>query len=276
MRSSLCAAVLLALASPGTAQQVRGVAMDSAGRPVAGVAVEIRARTGAVLPVVSTDSVGRFRFTLPGSGTYELRATRIGYAAIGPTELVADRGQDLEIVLRLGTNAIALAPVEVTVRAAAMSRTEEVRNRIEWQRRIGVGSTLTREEIEARAAPTLAALVGSMSSRVRTVAPITGDETIMLASSRSEWGVCIPYFYIDGVRVDGSLETSFLLPEQLEAVELYHGGAQAPSEYIGGSECGVVLFWTRSGVDAGAPGVSWKRIALGGAIAAFILFVGVR
>lgn len=276
MRAWVWAAALLVIAAPGAAQQVRGVAVDAAGRAVAGVAVEIRASAGTVLPVVSTDSAGHFALMLPAPGTYELRATRIGYTAIGPTELIADRGQDLEIVLRMGTDAILLEPVEVRVRPAARSRMEEVRNRIEWVRRIGVGSTLTREEIDARAAPTLAALVGSMSPRVRTAAPITGRETIMIASPRSDVGVCIPYFYVDGVRADGTLDSNFLLPEQVEAVELYVGGAQAPIQYIGGSECGVVLFWTRSGVDAGAPGVSWKRIALGGVIAAFILFVGVR
>lgn len=278
MRIPACAVVLLAIVAPGAAQQIRGVALDAAGRPVAGVAVEIRARAGEVLPVVSTDSAGRFGLMLPAPGVYDLRANRIGYSAIGPTELSAESGQDLEIVLRLSTDAIALEPVEVTVRPAARSRADEVRNRIEWARRIGVGSTLTREEIDARAPPTLPSLVGSMSPRVRTVAPITGRETILLASSRYELGVCEPFFYIDGVRVrvDEVLGSRVLAPENLEAVELYVGGAQAPVQYNAGSDCGVVLFWTRAGADADAPRASWKRIALGGAIAAFILFVGVR
>jgi hypothetical protein len=278
MRIGVCAALLLAGAAPCAAQQIRGVAVDTAGRAVPGVAVEIRARAGAVLPVVSTDSAGRFGLTLPAPGLYDLRASRIGYSAIGPTELSVEGGQDLEIVLRMSTDAILLEPVEVTVRPAARSRADEVRNRIEWVRRLGVGSTMTREEIDARAAPTLPSLVGSMSPRVRTVAPITGRETILLASSSYELGVCEPFLYIDGVRVrvDEVLGSRVLAPDNLEAVELYVGAAQAPAQYMAGAECGVVLFWTRVGTDEAAPRVSWKRIALGAAIAALILFVGVH
>jgi hypothetical protein len=275
MRLPFCAAMLLVIAAPGSAQQIRGVAIDTAGRPVPDVIVEIRTRSGAVLSPVSTDSGGRFQFVLPAPGIYELHASRIGYAAIGPSELIADRGRYLELVLRMSTDAIALDPVEVTVRRAARTRADEVRSRIEWVRRIGIGHTMTREEIEERSAPTLPALVAALSPRVRTIAPITGRDAILIASPRFDLGVCVPDFYLDDVPMAGVVETNLVNPEHLEAVELYIGGVEIPAQYSG-SVCGVVLFWTRSGADLDGPRPTWKRYALGGAIVAVILFIGLN
>src|SRR5690606_21436824 len=157
-----------------------------------------------------TDSGGRFEFVLPAPGIYELRASRLGYAAIGPSELIADADRLLEIVLRMSTDAIALDPVEVTVRRVARTRADEVRSRIEWVRRIGMGHTMTREEIEERQAPTLPALVAALSPRVRTIAPITGRDAILIASPRFEFGVCIPAFYLDGVPMAGIVESNMV------------------------------------------------------------------
>jgi hypothetical protein len=276
LRSTLCIIVLLAGASPATAQRIRGAAIAADGAPVPDVLVEIRSTTGAALTPLHTDSAGRFELMLPAAGRYELRASRLGYAVIGPTELVAERDRELEIVLRMSTEALALNPVEVTVRRAARTQLDEVRNRIDWLRRIGIGHTLTREEIEQRAAPTLPALIGSMSPRVRTLNTVTGREAILMASpGATTSGVCTPSIYVDGMLETDFVEFNLILPQHLEAVEVYTGGALAPPQYRAGTACGVVLFWTRRDADVGAPALTWKRVALAGAIAAFILLSGV-
>ncbi|HUF50755.1 MAG TPA: hypothetical protein VMN60_07980 [Longimicrobiales bacterium] len=229
-------------------------------------------QTAAALAPLRTDSAGLFQLVLPAPGRYELRASRIGYATIGPTELIAERDRDLEIVLRKSTQALALDPVEVTLRHTARTQLDEVRARIDWERRVGIGRAMTREEIERRAAPTLPALVSTMSPRVRTVAPITGLEVILLPAPGTEYRVCTPVMYIDGIRAADALANNILVPENLEAVELYIG-AQAPVQY-GGGTCGVVLFWTRRGADADSPFLTWKRAAAAAVVIAVILLFG--
>lgn len=275
LRTCACMLLLLAAAVPAAAQRVRGAALTVDGAPVADVLVEIRRVGGETLSPLSTDSAGRFDLILPGPGRYELRASRLGLAPIGPAELIAELGQELEIVLRMSTEPLALDPVEVTARRAARTQMDEVRNRIEWVKRLGTGRALDRKEIEDRQAPTLPALIATMSPRVRTIAPVTGREDILIASSRNASGVCTPDMYLDGMRATGLVAHNLVTVENLEAVELYIGGLEAPAQYGGGSDCGVVLFWTRRGGDPGASQLTWRRLAVAGAIVAAILLVGI-
>lgn len=277
MRTVLYAILLVACAAPAAAQRVRGAAIDGDGAPVQGVVVEIRSPAGEALAPLHTDSAGLFELMLPAPGRYELSASHLGYVSIGPAELIADRGRELEIVLRMSTEALVLDPIEVTIRRAARTTLDEVHNRIEWVRRLGMGRTLTRDEIEVRAAPTIHALVGQMSPRVRTVAPITGHDTILLSAPTDVEGVCIPTIYLDGMRAPDLVERNMIRPEHLEAVELYIGAAEIPAQYNTGTtaECGTVLFWTRRGADPGSPQITWKRFALAGAIVGLILLVGI-
>lgn len=278
MLSRLAATVLLtslAGALPVSGQRIHGAALDAEGAPVVDVAVEVSSADGTALPSVRTDSAGLFLLTLPGPGRYELSASRLGYTAIGPVEIVAERGRDLEVILRMSTEALVLNPVEVTVRRAAQRHIDEVRNRIDFVRRLGFGHTLTRDEIERRQAPTLAALVASMSPAVRAVAPVTGRDAILMSSPRHDFGVCAPTLYLDGLRATGLSENLYVRPEHLEAVELYPRASLAPVQYPALSDCGVVLFWSRQG-DASGPVLTLRRVLLGGAIAAIILFFGLR
>lgn len=62
-------------------------------------------------------------------------------------------------------------------------------------------------------------------------------------------GGCVPAVYLDGMRMAGGAGSIDLWtrPEDLEGIEVYHG-ATVPVDLSGpGTDCGVVLLWTRTG-----------------------------
>lgn len=63
---------------------------------------------------------------------------------------------------------------------------------------------------------------------------------------------CTPRVYLDGVPVDwvntsgGDLD-SLVFPNKIAAIEAYAGPSEAPLQYAGFAECGVLLLWTKQG-----------------------------
>ncbi|HEX2076322.1 MAG TPA: carboxypeptidase-like regulatory domain-containing protein [Longimicrobium sp.] len=111
----LLALVLALLApTPLSAQTVRGVLVDDAGRPVDGMVVGLypagggRAAAGGL-----TDAEGRFSLSAPAPGRYLVRAERIGYRpAYAEVDVAA--GETAELRLETAVRAFVLTPVEVT------------------------------------------------------------------------------------------------------------------------------------------------------------------
>jgi len=69
---------------------ISGRVLDETGKGIAGARVEFRATDGGGPVVVSSDEAGNFRATLPGGGTYSIRAERSGFF------LYVNRGQEFE------------------------------------------------------------------------------------------------------------------------------------------------------------------------------------
>ena len=74
-----------------------------------------------------------------------------------------------------------------------------------------------------------------------------GVWTLMFTSPQAlrNGGQCVADVYLDGQRT-GWAAVNDLRPEQVLAVEVYRRPSHAPSQYVQqGTECGVVLVWTR-------------------------------
>lgn len=115
---------------------LRGVVLDSAANPVAGVALWL-------LPLGSTarsDSAGRFRFDLSSGGAYRIVTRQIGFAADTFAVMVGD-GQNKQVALQL-TRVQALARVEVRAFAGPMPRLVDRAAR-------GISTIMLQEEIKA-------------------------------------------------------------------------------------------------------------------------------
>jgi hypothetical protein len=148
--------------------------------------------------------------------------------------------------------------------AVSATRVDPSMAGFEANRRAGLGTFLTREDL-ARAEDR--SLAGVLSSRLAGARLIRGaSNRAWIASRRSTGGrapssqdrklgatpACYARVYADNVLLYGGqggeplFDVNSLSPASIEAVEYYAGGAQAPARYTGsGSNCGVLILWTR-------------------------------
>jgi hypothetical protein len=82
--------VVLAMVAGTTlgAQSVRGVVVDPAERPMSGVVVSLVDSASTIVARTLTGDNGEYRFVAPRSGTYTLRALRIGFQPVESAPLV--------------------------------------------------------------------------------------------------------------------------------------------------------------------------------------------
>jgi hypothetical protein len=259
------------IALPLEAQRLVGhVVEEGTDQPVSSAAIVIINEDGREQGNTTTDDDGWFQFAMAAPGPYTIRITHIAYVSWRSESIDLGRGETVEIEVRLGTNVIPLEPLVVTTRSASRGRLAEFHRRLENN---PFGRFIVREDIERRPAARVTDLLRIMPGI--TIRPAGGAFARYLITMRGgAAGGCLPYLYVDGVRIRQSPDfpiDDLLSPNMLEGVEIYTSFATAPAEYQASSGCGVVLFWTRSG-ESGRP-FSWKRMLIGvGAVGLAIFF----
>lgn len=114
--------VALLASTPLSAQTVRGVLVDDAGRPVDGTVVGLYpAGGGRALAGGLTDRGGRFTLSAPAPGRYLVRAERIGYRPVS-AEVELAAGETAEVRLATAVRVFVLDPVEVTADSRCVVR----------------------------------------------------------------------------------------------------------------------------------------------------------
>jgi hypothetical protein len=273
--------LLASLATPASAQVVRGKVLDAAtGDPVP--QAEVTATTvegrGAGRTRAGTD--GSFTLDLRAPGTIRLRAERSGYRPTLTDTLPVDARETLEVELRLSATAVAIEPLRVTARLAPPRRRSLEMAGVYERERDGFGRRLFREDLERQSNMNLAQILvrvqgttriqhgpyeyiyftRSMQTGTQMPAPGPGRMAPGPAALREPRAntpgqqdpgkFCLPLLYIDGtVAAYGPRNdiNSLVRPEQIEAIELYSSAANIPAQYSGSSSaCGVILIWTRS------------------------------
>jgi hypothetical protein len=214
--------------------RVLGRVADPAGAPLAAVLVTVAGDS-----VLSNDR-GYFEVAVEGEGPIPVRFEALGRATVVDTvRTQAEEGVFLTVVLPV--EAIELDPITVTaVSRRTMLRLEDLRRRVA----MGFGDFVTRQEFAARGYPTWRQfLEGMPGMRIAGGVPV-------FRRSASLSGPCPPTFYMDGVKLRSWTGTTDLSTMDLELVELYSGAAATPPEYVDSdSGCGVVVLWTRRGID---------------------------
>lgn len=264
MRTVTLAAVAAGLIASGStvahAQLIRGTVIDENTRQgISGVEVTLSDSTDTPLKNAVTDSTGAFRLDLDSAGTYVLRAVHIGYATTDVGDIDVDSAEEIEVELSMGTEAIPMNPLHVVARRPGrFGRLAEYYDRVEWSRKSGWGSIITREEIENRFA-------SQTSDLLRTVPSVRiGARSNEVLITRG--GGCTPAVYIDGVHMNRegqALVDDYVHPSSIEGIEIYRGVAGAPVQYQDRRGCGSILIWTRQGERTGKP-FSWLKLAIGG------------
>lgn len=202
----------------GATVAVRGVVIDSAGKPIPGARVGIASSPDAAV----TDADGTFALATRRSGTQALIVRRLGYQ---PEEVSVNvtRRAAREVTIRLKT----LVPVLEAVLVQARRDFALERVGFAGRRRSGLGKYLTTEELERRHALSIA------------------DFLTHIPSLRRDAGLspaCITY-WVDGTRWLGSPDDA-MSPSEVGAIEAY-SSSFVPSEFQNFDMCGVVVIWSK-------------------------------
>jgi len=234
----------------------RGRVVDYAtGDALYGAAVSLASGPGGTrgLGTRVTDEEGLFLFRPVPPGTYNLTVTLMGYRTL--REPMPVEGQtDLQVVLKLAVSPVELDPIEVVVERQLRGPMAD----FERRRQRGMGTYITREEIEDRNPYVLTDLLRMVPGlRVTSVGPF-GEQAIRLR------GNCQPEIIVDGMRTTIGNDIDHVLPPRdVEAVEVYKG-VELPVEF-GNNSCGAIVVWTRRPENTGGHGLTWTRIGIAGA-----------
>jgi hypothetical protein len=261
-------------ALPQTTAFTGHVQRDSTGAPVpdAEVIIADLALSG------STDARGQFRIAGITPGQHRIQIRKIGFSF---TEQSIDFGaENVDRTLTM-TRITTLDSVMVTSR---YSPNDEAMRLFEENKKLGLGKFFTREDLEKsrdRAmVDILSQLPGTkplsvmgglgyiLSSRgTRSMGggdcqPTMQDHPAADTAARRRVRAgqspplpcltgCYPHVFLDGADVSPTEVPNInrFTPDQLEAIEVYAGGAQVPPEYnrLNKSYCGVIILHTRRG-----------------------------
>jgi hypothetical protein len=215
-------------------------------RPVAGAVVRLigtgpAPRTGADDPAWSarSDDAGCFSIVV-APGHYVIEGSHEAYATAADSLRVASTPRILRVTMRLQVDAVPLRPL--TVEARVGSRHAGLYDRIDYQRRLGAGHFLLREDIERHAARTVSSVLLTLpGTRLVQQGPIRADQRVTIGIGRNR---CSPTYFINGVRFrnmdNPDLEISLA---DVEAIEVYRSASQVPVEFTG-ARC-VIAIWLR-------------------------------
>jgi hypothetical protein len=187
----------------------------------------------------ATDSGGRFSQASLGAGTYILEVRAIGYGVTSWVLRLSD-GELVDYVFELEPLGVDLDPVVVEGRPGYFQRRMQ---EFEERRHAGRGIFITRDQIEASHAATMADLLrGVPGVRLNCRSGVCTAQM-----TRTAHGVCAADWVVDGIPASMS-STPHLPAVGIVAVEIYRSPSEAPAEFLkADSDCGVIAIWTKSG-----------------------------
>ena len=216
---------------------IYGVVRDSSGVRLGAVSV---LALGMGIQTVSDDS-GAFRLTGLPEGSVTIQLRRLGYAPAAHVMLLAaGEARELGVVLAQAAEALDVVDVKAHAMRGKMSGFYTRRER-------GIGTFITREEIERRQPSKVSQLLRYVNGVY-----IPQDNSDMRPSTvgmRRAAGIsaqsCAVQMYVDGQHyADGRLDD--FRPSELEGIEIYKSASEIPASFRSrDTMCGVIAVWTR-------------------------------
>ena len=231
------------VASAQSRARVEGFAVE----PSTGLAIpNVEIRLLGTDRVVRTDSLGSFRLSVD-PGHYLVRATRLGF---GPRSLPLDDAAGDTLTVSIEMDVLPVQLSEVMVKAREERYRGKMAGFAERMRTSAASrsSFITRDEIERRAPKQVSDLMRERGGRVATC---SRKATIYID------GVMAPPDQIGapprGRRtepIQRDLRLDHIPPQEIEAMEVYAGGATTPAEFSATASNGLepgctILIWTR-------------------------------
>lgn len=251
----MCLAVFMAHmivgASLGSQQAgiVSGIVTAANSMPVAEAKVLL---VGTSISTV-TRSDGAFRVQQVPAGNQTLEVRMVGYR---PTLLPFDveAGETLHLTLVLNP-----LPIE-TVKVTAEANFSPGMGGFEERRGHGNGRFFTRTDIEKMQARQITDVLRRVPGmRIQSGSgALGGSQTAQTGRNGGSAGsrICPVAYYVNGTPFSLSNDVPinhYITPDEVVAIEVYTGASQIPAQFnstIGTSRCGVVVIWTRNGIDA--------------------------
>ncbi len=244
----LLAAGLLALCSlaagearaqQGSSALVVSVTSQGSGRPVMGARVSI-VGTGIA---ASTDTRGRLHMAGVPAGVQTVEVRRLGYST--RLKLVnLEAGQSTPVAFELEVEAIPVAAIRVDAKRRDWGAEYLERNGFDRRRRNGLGSFITRAEIERRRPRYISDALRSMPGLSFQPNGTRGDADVTM--SRAGSLPCPVQYFVDGTLIGPGFNIDEIAAGDVEALEIYRGASQVPPEFNRrSSACGVIAVWTR-------------------------------
>jgi hypothetical protein len=218
---------------------------------------------GAVVWEALSDPDGAFRGERVIMGTYELRVQALGFEPVTLSLTFAEDGVTT-VRVEMVPDAVALEPIIVT--AVRRSRLED--EGFYERRLMGIGTTLTPEEVDSRAASRVSELFYGVPGVRVLSSRLGGPGDIRLR------GGCRPQVVLDGTPLRFPIAIDELLGSvnEVEALEVYHG-TSGPFQTLADS-CGTVLAWTHQGTDGEGTPFSWRKFFTAVGVATLFLVSG--
>lgn len=224
----------------GQAKSPRFVAVtvtDTAGLAQAEALVMI---SGTALRA-TTDVRGRATIRNVDWGPQEIIVRKVGFREV-TERVVVPAGGSASVTVKIERVTVDLATLVVRDKGAKPARLDGTSRLDEFYRRRaeGGGTFITREDIDKRNPQrTIDLFMGIAGIRLTY-----RGSTPLLSFARCKQGVEV---FIDGQRLnDGITEITGLHPNQIEAIEIYHGLASVPPQFVPKpDDCAAILIWTR-------------------------------
>ena len=188
-----------------------------------------------------TNQQGRFVLEDLPPGLAEVRFTRLGYAPRTAT-LIVHPGRTMELSATMFTAPIEIDPISVTVRSRLLEQNGFYRR----MESASSGTQFTREEIEA-VEPLLASDVLRRVPGFGLEFDQANPDIVWAVSRRTtsiSLGPCQLPVFIDGIQLFEP-DINQIPPEQIEAMEIFHGVSTPVQFRDGRNACGAVLIWTK-------------------------------
>lgn len=210
---------------------------DTAGNPVADAAVivvgtQFRGRS---------DATGQVEFRNVGWGPHQISVRKLGYREITqPVIIPADGSMATGVMLsRIPVNLEKVVVRDTGGKPIRLSGTTRLDD-FYARRKAGAGTFFTREDIDKRNPGRLLDIFMGIPGIRLTYR----GSTPLLSFARCKSGVEV---FVDGQRLnDGVNVLGSLHPNQIEAVEIYHGLASVPPQFVPKpDDCAAILVWTR-------------------------------
>jgi hypothetical protein len=179
-------------------------------------------------------------------------AARTGYHPSVTSAIPVAARETVYVEVRVAAAPMQLDPLRVTARVAPPHRRSLELAGFYDRERYGMGRFIRREDFEKRSNLTTAQILAREPGTVlQNAGPreyvVFARSSTVNAFQHSGGGYCLPLLYLDGTRISSSTDLStVVIPEMVEAVELYRSTAEIPVQYTGSdASCGVILIWTR-------------------------------